>query len=118
MYIVYCIAIYGLTGSFGFAQHKKGYTNCVNVGEISVNQTPLVNSPCLSAMRGSMCAQKLLIAMFFSYDRLSEICVFYQSIICQLNVENGGTTFTKVTGKKNLLLIIYCLKLLIINLKC
>lgn len=32
MYIVYCTAIYGLTGSFGFAQHKQGYTYCVNVG--------------------------------------------------------------------------------------
>lgn len=101
LYIVYCIAINDLTISFVLAQHEETYTNCVNVGTISVHPTPLLDSLCLSAVQEAIFCAEIAICNVFSYDRLSELCVFYWSINCQLNDENGGTIFTNVTGREN-----------------
>ncbi|XP_071178585.1 perlucin-like protein [Mytilus edulis] len=102
LYIVYCIAIIHFV-SLVLAEHAKKYTNCVHGGTIAVHKTPLLHRRCLSATQGAICCAEIADCNAFSYNYLSEVCVFYRSINCQLNGENGKTTFTNVTG------FVYCL---------
>lgn len=105
LYIVYCIAILHFV-SLVLAQHAKIYTNCVHVGTIAVHQSPLLHSRCLSATQGAIFCAEIAYCNVFSYDHLSEVCVFYRSNNCQLNGENGKTTFTNVTGKETMLYLL------------
>lgn len=106
LYIAFCITLYNFGVAVIPALYVGVYTKCIQVGTLSVNKTPFLNSVCVSAIHCAQLCTEIAKCNVFTYDDLIKMCRLHQRLgtgNCDLNTKkNGGMTFTKISGKKNI----------------